>query len=139
MPRDRDDDHDDDDTPIPRSKRRREEPDDDDYEDDEDDYDRRRRRREEGMDGAALIVPTNVSALAIISCYTGLIGFCLPLIGLPFAILAVICGVVDLRRTRTGKGYGAVTSSIRTYFGITMGILSVLYHLVFLVISIIAG
>lgn len=137
MPRDRDDDYDDD-TPIPRNSRR-EEPDDDDYDDDEDDYDRRRRRREESMDGAALIVPTNVSALAIISCYTGLIGFCLPLIGLPFAILAVICGVVDLRRTRTGKGYGAVTSSIRTYFGITMGILSVLYHLVFIVFSIVAG
>ncbi|MFL5338737.1 MAG: hypothetical protein ACJ8F7_01105, partial [Gemmataceae bacterium] len=65
-------------------------------EDDDPDWDRpvRPRPREQPLEATDLFVPTNVSPWAIASCYLGLIGFCLPLIGLLFAIPAFVCGIV---------------------------------------------
>ena len=79
------------------------------YEDGEDDRAPPRKLRKESPDIEAVdfLIPTNVSAWSILSCYLGLIGFCLPLVGLIFAIPAVIFGIIALRRRRKATSYGA--------------------------------
>jgi hypothetical protein len=72
------------------------------------------------------LVPRNVSAASLFACYLGLIGFCLPFIGLVFAIPAVILGVVGLKRQKKASSYGSVTSDIRAVIGIILGGLGIL-------------
>ena len=105
-----------------RARRRR-----DDDEDDED-WDRPigARHREQALDAADLFVPTNVSPWAIASCYFGLIGFCIPIAGLVFSIPAFICGIIAIRKRKTGQTYGAVTSNIRAIIGLVLSTLSIL-------------
>jgi hypothetical protein len=74
------------------------------------------------VEATDFLVPTNVSGWAIVSCYTGLIGVCLP----PFAIPALICGIVALRRKPRGHSYGAVTSNVRAIIGVVLGSLAIL-------------
>src|SRR5262249_3894609 len=85
------------------------------------------------------IVPTNVSGASILSCYMGLVGFCLPVCGLVFAIPAVILGIIALRRRRKAASYGAVTSDIRAIIGLVLGGLGTLYGLVLLVLLLITA
>lgn len=129
MPRD-DDDYDD--RPRPRRRRR---DDDDEDDDDYDDRPRRRRRRSDDVDPAGFIVPTDVSAWSIISCYAGLIGFCIPFLGVLFAIVALVCGIVALRRRKKASSYGAVTSDVRAVIGVILSSLTLLGHAVFLVLA----
>src|SRR5207302_5138360 len=104
-PEDRDPDPDD----RPRRRGR-----DDDFEDD-----RPRRRKRDDFEPIELLVPTtDVSAWSICSCYLGLGGMCLPGIGLIFAIPALICGIIALRKRKKADSYGRVTSDIRAILGI---------------------
>jgi len=86
------------------------------------------RRRSSDVEAVDFIVPTNVSAWSILACYLGLIGFCLPFVGVVLAIPAVIFGIIALRqrkkRKKTGT-YGAVTSDIRAIVGLVLGGLSI--------------
>ncbi len=99
--------------------------------DDDEDWDRpvRPRQREEALGATDLFVPTNVSPWAIASCYFGLIGFCLPLVGLVFAIPALICGIIAIRKRKQAQTYGAVTSNIRAIIGVVLSSLSILMNL----------
>jgi len=72
------------------------------------------------------LVPTNVSAWAIASCYMGFIGFCLPFIGLIFAVPAFISGIIALRKWRKRSSYGSVTSNIRAIIGLILSGLAIL-------------
>jgi ligand-binding sensor protein len=78
------------------------------------------------VEATDFLIPTNVSGWAIVSCYAGLIGFCLPIVGLLFAVPAVICGIVALRKPTRGRSYGAVTSNARAIIGLVLGSLGVL-------------
>jgi hypothetical protein len=77
--------------------------------------------RDSSPEASEFLIPTNVSGWAIVSCYTGLIGFCLPGLGLLFAIPAVICGIVALRRHKNDGSYGSKTSKIRAIIGVVLG------------------
>ncbi|AWM40549.1 hypothetical protein GobsT_09350 [Gemmata obscuriglobus] len=103
-----------------------------------DDRPRRRRRDEDGDGGrrsrrpppddfepTELLIPGG-SPYAIISLYMGLIGLCLPIIGLVFAVPAFICGIVAVRRWKKTNTYGGVTSNIRALLGLIMSGLGVL-------------
>src|SRR5579883_320273 len=127
MPRRIEDEEDDDDRP--RRRRRRDTDDDD---DDDDDDRPRRRRPSADVDPVGFIVPTDVSAWSIISCYAGLIGFCLPFVGILFAIPGLICGIVALRRRKKAASYGAVTSDVRAVIGVVLSSLSLLGNGAFL-------
>lgn len=97
-----------------------------DLDDFEDEPRRRRSERPADIQPTDFLVPTEVSGWAIASCYMGLVGFCLPLVGLVFAIPALICGIVAIRqRSRTGS-YGAVTSNMRAIIGIVLSSLGIL-------------
>ena len=103
-------------------------PRDDDDEFEDDDRPRRRRPRGDDLEPAELIVPLNVSPLSIIACYAGLVGMCLPVVGLVFAVPALVCGVIALRRRKSdaASSYGKVTGDIRAVVGVifsTIGIL----------------
>ena len=74
-----------------------------------------------GVEATDFLVPTNVSGWALVSCYAGLVGFCLPLAGLLFAVPAVVCGIVALRKGSRGRSYGAVTSNARAIIGLVLG------------------
>ena len=96
----------------------------------EDDYDDDGRplsmpgKRSGDVEAVDFIVPTNVSAWSILACYLGLIGFCLPLVGLVFAVPALIFGIIALRARKKRKKsgtYGAVTSDIRAIIGLVLG------------------
>ena len=104
--------------------------------DDDEDWDRpaRRRRPEPAMGETDLLVPTNVSPWAIASCYLGLIGFCLPVVGLVFAIPALICGIVAIRRRSKSQTYGGVTSNIRAVIGVVLSSLALVGNTVLLII-----
>jgi hypothetical protein len=130
MPRP-DDDYEDDDPPR-RRRRRDEDYEDDDY--DDDDYDDRPRRRADDVDPVGFIVPTDVSGWSIVACYAGLIGFCLPLLGLPFALVGLVCGIVALRKRKRATNYGRVTSDIRAIVGVVLGGLGVLGQAVLLIL-----
>jgi hypothetical protein len=100
------------------------------------------RRRSDDVEAVDFIVPTNVSAWSILACYLGLIGFCLPLVGLVFAIPAVIFGIIALRQRKKRKKcatYGAVTSDIRAIIGLVLGSLGTVGWATFLIILIVAN
>ena len=99
------------------------------YIDEEDEPRPRRRspRLEPEIQPTDFIVPTNVSPWAIASCYFGLVGFCLPFVGLIFAIPAFICGIIAIRKRRAkAASYGAVTSDIRAIIGLVLSSLAIL-------------
>jgi hypothetical protein len=108
------------------------------FEDDDDDARPRPKRRKKSSDVEAVdfIIPTNVSVWSILSCYLGLIGFCLPLVGLVFAIPAVIFGIIALRRRKKATSYGAVTSDIRAIIGLVLGGLGTLIGIIVLILLI---
>jgi len=52
---------------------------------------------------------------------------CFPIIGLLFAVPAVVLGVLALSRQRTAPGsYGSVTSDMRAILGVIVGTLTTL-------------
>ena len=108
---------------------------------DDDDHGRSRspRRSPSDVEAVDFIVPTNVSVWSILACYMGLIGFCLPIVGLVFAIPAVIFGIMGLRRRKKTGSYGAVTSDIRAIIGLVLGSLGTLIGLTLLIIMIATG
>jgi len=83
-------------------------------------------QRRQTVQPTEFLVPTGVSAWSIISCYAGFIGFCLPFVGVLFAIPAFICGIVALRKRRGAGSYGAVTSDIRAIIGLILSSLAIL-------------
>lgn len=99
----------------------------------------RRRRRDEGRDDARrprgrraddfeateLLVPGG-SPFAIISLYVGLIGLCLPFVGLVFAVPAFVCGLVALRQWKKTNTYGGVTGNIRAVLGLILSGVAIL-------------
>jgi hypothetical protein len=113
------------------------------YEDDDDDRPLPMPRRKAGdVEAVDFLVPTNVSGWFIAACYLGLIGFCLPFVGLVFAVPAVIFGIVALRQRKKRKKpgtYGAVTSDIRAIIGLVLGSLGILYPLVVFLIIFLVG
>jgi predicted branched-subunit amino acid permease len=79
---------------------------------------------------AQFVVPINVSVWAIISCWAGLIGFCIPLAGLIFTIPAVVCGIIALRQIRRrDPSYGKMTGQVRAVIGLVFGGLGTIVHL----------
>jgi hypothetical protein len=88
----------------------------------------RQKQRGQGVEATEFLIPTNVSGWSIVSCYLGLIGFCLPLVGLVFAIPAFICGIVALRKRKRTKAasYGSVTSDVRAIIGLVLSGLAIL-------------
>jgi hypothetical protein len=110
------------------------------FEDDDDQGPPRRpRRKSSDVEAVDLIVPTNVSVWSILSCYMGLIGFCLPVVGLVFAIPAVVFGIMGLRRRKKTGTYGAVTSDIRAIIGLVLGGLGTLIGIGLLILMIATG
>jgi hypothetical protein len=109
------------------------------FEPDDDRLPRRSKRKSSDVEATEFIVPTNVSIWSILSCYLGLIGFCLPVVGLVFAIPAVIFGIMGLRRRKKTGSYGAVTSDIRAIIGLVLGGLGTLIGITLLVIMIATG
>jgi len=97
------------------------------YEDEEDD-DRplAKRRQRDAVEATDFLVPTNVSGWSLASCYMGLIGFCLPFLGLIFAVPALIFGIVALRKRKKSGSYSAVTSDIRAIVGLVLSSLAIL-------------
>jgi hypothetical protein len=104
------------------------------YEDEEED--RPRKRHSGDVEAVDFIIPTNVSGWSIASCYMGLIGLCLPFVGLIFSIPALIFGIIALKKRRRATSYGAVTSDIRAIVGIVLSTLSILlYTTLFILIA----
>lgn len=96
---------------------------------DEEDWPRRRTERRAGdIEAVDFIIPTNVSGWSIASCYLGLIGFCIPFVGLVFAIPALIFGIIALRRRRRATSYGSVTSDIRAIIGLVLSSLAIIVY-----------
>lgn len=75
------------------------------------------------VDAVQFLVPTKTSIWALISCYTGFCGMLFPLIGLPFAIIGLITGVVALAKWKKGTSYGSITSNIRAIIGVVCSII----------------
>jgi hypothetical protein len=88
---------------------------------------------------ASLLVPLNVSGWALASCYLGLVGFCMPLAGLVFAVPAIVCGILALRRRKRATSYGAITGNIRAVIGLVLGALGLLIWGTVLVLMIVNG
>jgi hypothetical protein len=100
---------------------------------------RRRRppRREQEFEATEILIPTGVSGYSIAACYIGLVSCFLPVIGLVFALVAVVCGAIALRRRKKTGTYGAVTGDIRAVVGIVLGSVTLLVHIGFLVYAIV--
>jgi hypothetical protein len=78
-------------------------------------------------DGAVqFIVPVNVSGWALAACYSGLIGMCIPLVGLPFALAGLICGIIAIKRRKRDVTYGVISGNIRAVLGIVFGSIGIL-------------
>jgi hypothetical protein len=126
-----DDDREPDEEPRPR---RRRDPDDED--------DRPRRRREEPeFEATDILIPTGVSGYSIAACYLGLVS-CLPVVGLFFGIIALICGIIALRQRKkkcAPGSYGAVTSDMRAIIGIVLGGIGTLINLPITIIVIVGA
>ena len=127
MPDDRDDDRDLDDEDDRRRRPRRRDPD-----DESENRPRRPRRREPEFEATDILIPTGVSGYSIAACYIGLVSCFLPVLGLLFALVAIVCGVIALRRRKKGATYGAVTGDIRAVVGIILGSLTLLVHIGFI-------
>jgi hypothetical protein len=89
------------------------------------DADGRLRQRGDKVEPLDFLVPRRVSLSSMLACYLGLLGACVPFLGLAFAVPAIICGIVALRRRRKSATYGAVTSDIRAFIGIVLGALGI--------------
>lgn len=111
--------------------RRRDDDDDEDDYDDEDDRPRRTYAKDPGADAAQFLVPLNVSGWAIASCYMGLLGMCIPIVGLILTIPALIFGIIALRRQKRAATYGAVTGNVRAILGIVFSVLGILFSAFF--------
>jgi len=121
----------------------------------DDDEDRPRRRRDDSDNGprrprhrpepvaepTEFLIPVGVSGYSLAACYLGLVG-CMPVIGLPFGIIALVCGIIALRQRKkkqaTGS-YGAVTSDMRAVIGVVLGGISVLLNLPLAILVIIGA
>ncbi len=79
-------------------------------------------------------MPTNVSPWAVASCYLGLIGFCLPVVGLIFSIPALVFGIIAMRKRSKAQTYGAVTGNIRAIIGLVLSSLSILISVAVLIL-----
>lgn len=99
-------------------------------------------RSQSSVQPTDFLIPTNVSGWSLAACYFGLIGLCLPFIGLVFAFPALICGIIALRRRRKALSYGSVTSDIRAVLGVVFSSLAILIWaavLLFMLVSTKAG
>jgi hypothetical protein len=57
---------------------------------------------------------------------------CVPVVGLVTGIIAIVCGIVALRRRKQSSrpgSYGAVTGDARAVIGIVLGSLGTLFNL----------
>lgn len=125
MPRRDDDDYDEDDRP--RRRRRN----DDDYEDEDDDRPRRRRRDMEDDPALRMLLPVGRSGWAIAAGYLGLVSvLCFPA---PFALIAGLLAVREMRRDPKKHGMG------RAVFGIVMGSIGTLFLLIYLIALVASG
>lgn len=79
------------------------------------------RQDADAVDAVDFLVPTKVSPAALLSCYMGLVGLLLPVLGFFFALPAVVLGAIALAKWRTGGTYGSVTSNIRAIIGVVLG------------------
>jgi hypothetical protein len=86
----------------------------------------RRQAGPSGDEAVQFIVPVNVSGWSLVACYAGFIGMCLPLVGLLFAVPAVICGIIALTRRPKGMTYGGITGNIRAVLGLIFGSIGIL-------------
>jgi hypothetical protein len=114
--------HDDHEEPRDRPVRRR-------RRDDDDDNDDEPRRPPQDVEVTDFLFPARVRKLSIVCCYLGLLGCILPIIGLPFALIAFICGILDVRNVlRRGphESYHSVTGTIRTVIGLVLSGLGLL-------------
>ena len=133
------------DPPQPPPLRARLPEDDYDPRDDEEPAYRRIRRShreepEQAVEATDFIVPTNVNPWALLSAYMGLIGFCVPIIGIPFAMLAILFAILGLRAqpSKGGTTYGKVTGNIRAWIGLVLGIFGLVGWSLFFVIMLAA-
>jgi hypothetical protein len=94
--------------------------------DEEEERPRRRRRRSKDVEATDFLIPTNVSGWALASCYLGLIGFCLPIVGLVFAFPAFIFGIIALLKPAKRVSYGSVTGNIRAVIGLILSGLAII-------------
>src|SRR5262245_66256491 len=121
----------------------------------DDDEDRPRRRRDDYDDGphrppyrpepvaepTEFLIPTGVSGYSLAACYLGLLG-CVPVVGLIFGIIALICGIIALRqrkKKRAPGSYGAVTSDMRAVIGVVLGAVAIVIQLPLAVLVIIGA
>ena len=106
---------------------------------DDDDYDdvRPRRRPAPSVEATDFLIPTGVSGYSIAACYFGLVSCFLPFIGVLLALIALVCGIVGLRRRKRTGTYGSVTSDVRAIIGIVLSTLTLLAHLGFVALAII--
>lgn len=78
------------------------------------------------------ILPVNVSPWALAAFFSGLAG-CIPLIGIPFAVAAIVCGILGIIRRPQGEAsYGSTTSNIRAILGIIFGVIGLAISSLFL-------
>jgi len=102
-----------------------------------DDYDERPRRPRRppppAVEATDFLIPTGVSGYSMAACYLGLVSCFLPILGLVFAAIAIVCGIVALRRRKKAVTYGAVTGDIRAVIGIILGGLTLLVQVGFVV------
>ncbi len=83
------------------------------------------------------VVPVGVSGWALAAGYLGLIG-CIPILGVPFALLGILFGVIAIVHRRTDGSYGAITGNVRAVIGIALGLLGLLASAALVVISVIS-
>ena len=96
------------------------------------------RRQNSGSDASSLdrmLTPVGRPASAILAGYLALFGI-LPLIGLPFSILALVCGLLALKAIKKDPD---LSGSGRAWFGIILGSLMTLISLLFLVFMVFAA
>lgn len=94
---------------------------------------------DEPVDAVDFIIPAHVSGWAMASCYLGLIGFCLPFIGILFAIPGLVCGILAWQRRSASSSYRSKTSNLRTIVGIVLSSLSIIGYGTILVIMILSN
>jgi hypothetical protein len=81
------------------------------------------------------IVPTN--PLAAVSCWVGILSMLLCGLGLVLGPVAVVTGILSLKRGALlqQSGYGKATSTARSWIGIVSGTLGTVVSLIFVVLS----
>jgi hypothetical protein len=109
---------------------------------DEDDRPRRRPGAEPEFEATDILIPTGVSGYSIAACYLGLVSCFLPVAGLVFGTIALVCGIIALRKRKQNRksgSYGAVTSDIRAVIGVVLGALAALINLPIAIIVLVAA